>query len=78
MDSRELFDVLLVVVGGLVAYTETYGFTDPRATISQVLGVLTTLDVRVYLVLGGLFGMMFVGYLVVYLPKKDAGNIRPE
>jgi hypothetical protein len=78
MDTRELFDVVLVVVGGLVAYTETYGFTDPRATISEVLAVLAGLDVRVYLVLGGLFGMMVVGYLVVYLPKKDAGNIRPE
>jgi hypothetical protein len=78
MDSRELFDILLVVVGGLVAYTETYGFTDPRATVWQVLGVLETLDVRVYLVLGGLFGIMFVGYIVVYLPQKDAGSIRPE
>ena len=78
MDSRELFDILLVVVGGLVAYTETYGFTDPRATIWQVLAVFETLDVRVYLVLGGLFGIMFVGYIVVYLPQKDAGSIRPE
>lgn len=78
MDSRELFDALLVVVGGLVAYTETYGFTDPRATVWQVLRVLETLDVRVYLVMGGLFGIMFVGYLVVYLPRRDAGNIRPE
>ena len=78
MDSRELFDILLVVVGGLVAYTETYGFTDPRATIWQVLGVFETLDVRVYLVMGGLFGIMFVGYIVVYLPQKDAGSIRPE
>jgi len=78
MDRRVLFDVLLVLVGGLVAYTETFGFTDPRATIREILAVLATLDIRVYLVLSGLFGIVFVGYLVVYLPQKDARTIRPR
>jgi hypothetical protein len=76
MDRRILFDILLVLVGGVVAYTETFGFADPRATIREILGVLADLDVRVYLVLGGLFGITFVGYLVVYLPQRDARNIR--
>ena len=78
MDRRVLFDVLLVLVGGLVASTETFGFTDPRATIREILAVLATLDIRVYLVLSGLFGIVFVGYLVVYLPQKDARTIRPR
>jgi len=77
MDSRELFDLVLVVVGGLLAYTETFGFADPRATIREILTILSTLDVRVYLVLSGLFGIVFVGYLVVYLPQRDARTIRP-
>ncbi len=76
MDRRVLFDALLVIVGGLVAYTETFGFADPRATIREILGVLANLDIRVYLVLSGLFGIAFVGYLVVYLPQKDARTIR--
>ena len=78
MDSRELFDAVLVVVAGLVAYTETFGFADPRATIWDIVGILANLDVRVYLVLGGLFGIFFVGYIVVYLPQRDARTIRPE
>ena len=78
MDSRELFDAVLVVVAGLVAYTETFGFADPRATIWEIAAVLADLDVRVYLVLGGLFGIFFVGYIVVYLPRRDARTIRPE
>jgi uncharacterized membrane protein len=78
MDSRELFDAVLVVVAGLVAYTETFGFADPRATISEIFSILANLDVRVYLVLGGLFGIVFVGYIVVYLPQKDARTIRPD
>ncbi|PSP82663.1 hypothetical protein BRC96_10650 [Halobacteriales archaeon QS_6_64_34] len=76
MDRRVLFDALLVVVGGLVAYTEAFGFADPRATIQQILAILATLDVRVYLVLSGLFSVVFVGYLVVYLPH--ARTIRPR
>ncbi len=78
MDRRVLFDALLAVVGGLLAYTETFGFADPRATIREIVSILSNLDVRVYLVLSGLFGIAFVGYLVVYLPQKDARTIRPR
>lgn len=78
MDARELFDLVLVVVAGVVAYTETYGFADPRATVWEIIGTLTALDIRVYLVLGGLLGIVFVGYLVVYLPRQDARTIRPD
>ena len=77
MDSRVLFDAVLAVVAGSLAYTETYGFADPRATIWEILRTLSTLDIRVYLILGGLFGIVFVGYLVVYLPQRDARTIRP-
>ena len=45
--------------------------------IRVILSVLRTLDIRVYLVLSGLFGIIFVGYLVVYLPRRDARTIRP-
>lgn len=78
MDSRELFDLLLVAVAGVVAYTERYGFTDPRATIRDIVGTLANLDIRVYLVLGGLFGIAFIGYLAIYLPRRDAQGIRPD
>jgi hypothetical protein len=77
MDSRVLFDAVLAVIAGLLAYTEMYGFTDPSATIWEILRRLANLDIRVYLVLGGLFGIVFVGYLAVYLPWRDARAIRP-
>ena len=77
MDSRDTFDLVLVVLAGLLAYTETFGFVDPRATISEILTVLLNLDVRVYLLIGGVFGAAFVTYLVVYLPQKDARAVKP-
>ncbi|WP_254272495.1 hypothetical protein [Haloarcula marina] len=77
MDRRLLFDIVLVCLAGLLAYTETFGFADPRATIEEILAILAGLDVRVYVVLAGIFGIAFVTYLVVYLPKRDARTTRP-
>ncbi|WP_424002433.1 hypothetical protein ACOZ4I_01805 [Haloarcula salina] len=76
MDSRGLFDVALVALAGLLAYTETFGFASPRATLEEILAIVAGLDVRVYLVLGGVFGICFVAYLTVYLPQKDARTMQ--
>jgi hypothetical protein len=76
MDSRGLFDLALVVVAGLLAYTETFGFANPRTTLQEILAAVAGLDVRVFLVLGGIFGICFVAYLTMYLPQKDARSIQ--
>ncbi|WP_336337524.1 hypothetical protein [Haloarcula brevis] len=76
MDSRGLFDLVLVVVAGLLAYTETFGFANPRTTLEEILAAVAGLDVRVFLVLGGIFGICFVAYLTMYLPQKDARSIQ--
>jgi len=76
MDSRGLFDIALVVVAGLLAYTETFGFANPRTTLEEIAAAVAGLDVRVFLVLGGIFGVCFVAYLTMYLPQKDARTIR--
>lgn len=75
MDTRDLFDLVLVGLAGLLAYTETFGFADPRATLAELVAILAGLDVRVYLVLGGLFGIVFVVYLAVYLPRREARTV---
>ena len=76
MDSRGLFDIALVVVAGLLAYTETFGFANPRTTLEEIIAAIAGLDIRVYLVLGGIFGICFVAYLTMYLPQKDARTIQ--
>ena len=76
MDSRGLFDIALVVVAGLLAYTETFGFANPRTTLEEIAAAVAGLDVRVFLVLGGIFGVCFVAYLTMYLPQKDARTIQ--
>ncbi|EMA28962.1 hypothetical protein ACODNH_12110 [Haloarcula sp. NS06] len=76
MDSRGLFDIALVVVAGLLAYTETFGFANPRTTLQEIIAAIAGLDIRVFLVLGGIFGICFVAYLTMYLPQKDARTIQ--
>lgn len=72
MQERDVLDLLLVIVLAVLTYVESFGLADPVATLDEVLAIFANMDIRVYLVLGGLFGMVFVGYLTVYLPKKDA------
>ena len=76
MDSRDLFDLALVAVAGLLAYTETFGFANPRTTLQEIIAAIVGLDIRVFLVLGGIFGICFVAYLTIYLPQKDARTIQ--
>ncbi|MFU1782796.1 hypothetical protein ACM16X_15540 [Haloarcula japonica] len=76
MDSRGLFDIALVVVAGLLAYTETFGLANPRTTLQEIIAAIAGLDIRVFLVLGGIFGICFVAYLTMYLPQKDARTIQ--
>ena len=74
MQERDVLDLVLVAVLAVLVYVETYGLADPIATGDEILATATGLDVRVYLVLAGLLGMLFVGYLTFYLPKKDANR----
>jgi len=74
MDERDIFDLLLVLAVGLGAYVHVYGLADPIATVDEIVALLLGLDVRFYLVVGGVMGVFFVAYLVVYLPQKDASR----
>jgi hypothetical protein len=72
MDDRDLFDLLLVLLVGTLAYVEVYGLADPLAALAALRATAEAIDVRVYLVVGGVLGICFVGYLAVYLPRRDA------
>ena len=72
MQERDVLDLLLVAVLGVLAYVESFGLADPIATVDELVAVLAAVDVRAYLVLGGVFGIVFLGYLTIYLPSKDA------
>ncbi|WP_225335610.1 hypothetical protein [Halomicrobium urmianum] len=74
MRERDVFDLLLVAAVGVAAYVQAFGMADPIATFDELVTTLAAVDEGVYLVLGGVVGIFFVGYLVLYLPKKDAGR----
>ncbi|MCU4800536.1 hypothetical protein OB920_09155 [Halobacteria archaeon HArc-gm2] len=74
MQERDVLDLFLVAVLAVLTYVEAFGLADPIATVDEILAIFAGIGVEVYLVLGGLFGIVFVGYLTVYLPKKDASQ----
>lgn len=74
MQERDVLDLLLVAVLSVVTYVETFGIADPVATLDEIVGVLASIDVTVYVVLGGLLGIFFLAYLTIYLPKQNAAR----
>lgn len=74
MRERTLVDLLLVVVVAVLAYVETFGWSDPAAGLAAILGLFSELDLGVYLVVAGVIGILFVGYVAIYLPKQLASD----
>lgn len=77
MEPRDLFDGLVIVLVAVVVYLEVFGFVLSPERLGVILEVLLGQDLSVYLVAAGIFGVVFVGYIAVYLPKKY-GKSAPE
>lgn len=70
MEPRDVFDGALIVLTAAVAYWEVFGFGLSRDRLDAIVATVLGLDVTVYLVVAGFFGVLFVGYIALYLPRK--------
>lgn len=70
MEPRDVFDGALVGLIAVVAYWEVFGFGVSRDRLDAIVATVLGLDLTVYLVVAGLFGVVFVGYIAIYLPQK--------
>lgn len=70
MEPRDVFDGVLVALIAIVAYWEVFGFGLSRERLDAILATVLGLDITVYLVVAGVFGIVFVGYIAIYLPQK--------
>lgn len=70
MQPRDVFDGVLVALIAIVAYWEVFGFGLSRDRLDAILATVLGLDITVYLVVAGVFGIVFVGYIAIYLPQK--------
>lgn len=70
MEPRDVFDGLLVCLIAVVTYLEVFGFGISSDRIDALVEAVLGQDLTVYLVLAGILGVAFVGYIAVYLPKK--------
>jgi len=70
VQRRTIADLLLVVGAAVIAYVKTYGWSEPAAGLEAFFALFRSFDVGVYLVIAGVLGILFVGYVAVYLPKR--------
>lgn len=73
MQPRDIFDVVLVVMVVVALYAQFYGLTNARG-LTELIEVFQVIDPVYYLVVGGIFGVLFVSYITIYLPKKHSEN----
>lgn len=74
MHPRDLFDGVVIAVLLVAIYLHLYGPTLYLDRVLAVIEALLNLDVAVYLVLAGILGVVFVGYIAIYLPYKHSQN----
>jgi|GEM_PF-764793 len=76
MEPRDVFDWALLVIIAAVVYVELFGIGISRERLRTILDTLLGLDLTVYLVLAGILGVAFVGYIAIYLPQKYSTSPR--
>jgi len=72
MEERDVFDVVLVVIFALVFSLDRYATVGSIGRPGAVIDVVRSLDIAVYLVIAGILGVVFVGYIAIYLPYKQS------
>lgn len=77
MEPRDVFDGLLFGLLAVIAYVHVFGLSFKRARVDTVVEAVSNLNIAVYLVLAGVIGIVFVGYIAIYLPQKQSRDISP-
>jgi len=72
MKPRDVFDGLLVAFGFVAVYLELVGFGFSRQRVDTVVRALTSFEVTVYVVAGAVVAVLFLIYMLVYVPQKQA------
>lgn len=70
MEPRDVFDGALVFLIAVVVYVEVFGLGISRERVDALVEVLLGLDLAIYLVIAGLLGVAYVGYIAIVLPEK--------
>ncbi len=77
MEPRDVFDGLLFGLLAVIAYVHVFGLSFSRARLDKLVEAVTSLNIAVYLVVAGIIGVVFVGYIALYLPQKQSRDISP-
>ncbi|MFC7058236.1 hypothetical protein [Halovenus salina] len=72
MNERDGFDIVLVVLVAIALAREFFTGSSARTvTVEKFVDTATGMDPVYYLIVGGVFGVLFVSYITLYLPQKQ-------
>ena len=77
MEPRDVFDGLLIALLAVLSYVHIYGLSFSRDRLDALIEAVASIDVVVYIVIAGMIGVAFVGYIAIYLPQKQSRDISP-
>lgn len=77
MQPRDIFDGVLLVLLAAIVYVELFGLSFSEARLDTVIEAISSLNIAIYLVVAGMIGVVFVGYIAIYLPVKQSRDMPP-
>lgn len=70
MEPRDVFDGILMVLIAAIAYLEVFGFGVSRERLEAIASILANQEPGVYLVVAGVFGVVFLVYVAIWVPAR--------
>lgn len=77
MQPRDIFDGILVALLAVILYLEVIGLSISTESLVTVVDAVRNIDTMMLLVAGGALGVIFLGYITIYVPQKMRTE-RPE
>ena len=77
MRPRTAFDIALVALLAASLSVASSGITFSAGLFWVAVDAVLSIDITLYLIVAGVFGTLYVGYIAIYLPQKQSGN-RPR
>lgn len=77
MRPRTAFDIALVALLAASLSVASSGITFSAELFWVAVDAVLSIDITLYLIVAGVFGTLYVGYIAIYLPQKQSKN-RPR
>jgi len=72
VEDRDAFDLVLVATALVLSTASAVGVSNPVTAVGAAVTGITSVNPIAYLVVLGVFGVLFMAYAVWYVPSQGA------